>query len=56
MLLLGADNGDEETTHRLMSGMYAEVERMQRLVADLLALASDEGCLNLHLEAVRYCH
>jgi signal transduction histidine kinase len=53
MLLLGADNGDEETTRRLMSGMYAEVERMQRLVADLLALTRlDEGRLKLHLEAI----
>jgi len=53
MLLLGAANGDEETAHRLMSGMYAEVERMQRLVADLLALTRlDEGRLKLHLTTV----
>ena len=53
MLLLRADDGDEETTRRLMSGMYAEVERMQRLVADLLALTRlDEGRINLHIEAV----
>ena len=53
MLLLGADDGDEETTRRLTSGMYAEVERMQRLVADLLALTRlDEGHLRLHREAV----
>ncbi len=31
MLLLRADDGDEETARRLMSGMYTEVERMQRL-------------------------
>jgi signal transduction histidine kinase len=46
MLLIGADNGDEETTRRLLGGMYSEVERMQRLVHDLLALARlDEGRL-----------
>jgi len=44
---------DEETVRRLMSGMYAEVERMQRLVADLLALTRlDEGRIKLHVEAV----
>src|SRR6266849_1050407 len=53
MLLLRADDGDEETARRLMSGMYTEVERMQRLVADLLALARlDEGRVKLHVEAV----
>jgi two-component system OmpR family sensor kinase len=53
MLLLGAATGDEETAHRLMSGMYAEVERMQRLVADLLALTRlDEGRLKLRLTTV----
>src|SRR5260370_26949180 len=53
ILLLGATTGDEETAHRLMSGMYAEVQRMQRLVADLLALTRlDEGRLMLHLTPV----
>jgi signal transduction histidine kinase len=53
ILLLGAAHGDEEATHRLMSGMYAEVERMQRLVADLLALTRlDEGRLKLCLASV----
>jgi signal transduction histidine kinase len=53
MLLLGAAHDDEEATHRLMSGMYAEVERMQRLVADLLALARlDEGRLKLRITTV----
>jgi signal transduction histidine kinase len=53
MLLLGADNGDEKTTRRLMSGMYGEVERMQRLVADLLALTRlDEGRIRLRVEAI----
>ncbi|HLG65621.1 MAG TPA: HAMP domain-containing sensor histidine kinase [Ktedonosporobacter sp.] len=53
MLLLRADNGDEETARRLMSGMHAEVERMQHLVADLLALTRlDEGRVKLRVEAV----
>ena len=53
MLLLRADDGDEETVRRLMSGMYAEVERMQRLVADLLALTRlDEGRVKPCVEAV----
>jgi signal transduction histidine kinase len=53
ILLLGAANGDGEASHRLMSGMYAEVERMQRLVADLLALTRlDEGRLELRLTTV----
>jgi signal transduction histidine kinase len=53
ILLFGAANDDEETTHRLVSGMYAEVERMQRLVADLLVLARlDEGRLKLRLTSV----
>jgi K+-sensing histidine kinase KdpD len=53
MLLLRAGNGDEEIAHRLMGGMYAEVERMQRLVADLLALTKlDEGRVRLQVEAV----
>jgi signal transduction histidine kinase len=53
ILLFGAANDDEEVTHRLMSGMYAEVERMQRLVADLLALTRlDEGRLKLRLTTV----
>jgi two-component system OmpR family sensor kinase len=53
ILLFGAANDDEEATHHLMSGMYAEVERMQRLVADLLVLTSlDEGRLKLRLTTV----
>src|SRR5215472_1912270 len=53
MLLLRADNGDEETVRRLMSGMHAEVERMQLLVEDLLALTRlDEGRIKLRVEAV----
>lgn len=44
MLLLGADRGDPAATGRLLRGLYAEVERMRRLVEDLLTLARlDEG-------------
>jgi two-component system OmpR family sensor kinase len=39
MLLIGADNGDIATTRRLTRGMYAEIQRMHRLVEDLLVLA-----------------
>jgi two-component system, OmpR family, sensor kinase len=53
MLLLRADEGDEATARLLMRGMYAEVGRMQRLVADLLALTRlDEGRIKLYIEAV----
>ncbi|HTK11849.1 MAG TPA: HAMP domain-containing sensor histidine kinase [Ktedonobacteraceae bacterium] len=53
MLLLGADDGDTQAARRLMVGMYNEVERMQRLVADLLALTHlDEGRIKLRLGAV----
>lgn len=53
ILLFGAATGDEEITYRLMSGMYAEVERMQRLIVDLLALTRlDEGRLKLRLTLV----
>jgi two-component system, OmpR family, sensor kinase len=50
MLLLGADAGDPEAQRRLLRGMYAETERMRRLVEDLLTLARlDEGRLPLRL-------
>jgi len=53
MLLLEADNGDPDASRRLVRGMYAEVERMQRLVADLLVLSRlDEGQIKLHEERV----
>lgn len=53
MLLLGADRGDVEVSRRLMRGMYAEVERMNRLVADLLTLAQlDDGLARLRLAPV----
>jgi two-component system, OmpR family, sensor kinase len=44
MLLIGADRGDSQALRRLARGMYSEVQRMQRLVEDLLALTRlDEG-------------
>lgn len=53
MLMLGANRGDKEAAHRLTRGMYREVERMQRLVQDLLTLTRlDEGRLVVHLEPV----
>jgi two-component system OmpR family sensor kinase len=53
MLLLGADRGDMETSRRLARGMYAELKRMQRLVADLLELARiDEGRITLREDEV----
>jgi signal transduction histidine kinase len=53
MLLIGADNGDVETSRRLMRGMYAEIQRMQRLVENLLVLARlDEDRLMLREDAV----
>jgi two-component system OmpR family sensor kinase len=53
MLLLGADAGDPQKTRRIIQGMYAEVERMRRLIEDLLMLTRlDEGRLRPHLERV----
>jgi two-component system OmpR family sensor kinase len=51
MLLIGADQGDIQASRRLARGMYAEVQRMHRLVEDLLALTRlDEGKLKLRKE------
>jgi two-component system OmpR family sensor kinase len=51
MLLIGAERGDPETSRRLMRGMYAEVERMRRLVEDLLTLTRlDEGRIQMRIE------
>ncbi len=48
MLLIGADQGDPEVTRRLAHGMYAEVQRLYRMVEDLLVLTRlDEGKLRL---------
>ena len=48
MLLIGADRGDVEASRRLAHGMYAEIQRMHRLVEDLLALTQlDTGKIAL---------
>ncbi|HEX8996290.1 MAG TPA: ATP-binding protein [Ktedonobacterales bacterium] len=53
MLRLGADQSDPAATTRLLRGMYAETERMRRLVEELLTLARlDEGRLTLSIESV----
>ncbi len=53
MLLIGADNGDIETSRRLTRGMYAEVQRMHRLVEDLLVLAQlDEDRIALREDTI----
>ena len=57
MLMLGAHRGDPEAAHRLTRGMYREVERMQRLVEDLLTLTRlDEGRLIVRMEPVAVDH
>lgn len=53
MLLLGIDAGNSQATRRLLQNSYAEVERMRRLVEDLLTLTrADEGRVQLHTEAI----
>jgi two-component system OmpR family sensor kinase len=53
MLLIGADRGDVEASRRLVHGMYAEVQRMHRMVEDLLTLTRlDEGKLTLRKEII----
>lgn len=53
MLLIGADGGDIEASRRLARGMYAEIQRMHRLVEDLLALAQlDTGRITLRKDVV----
>ena len=53
MLLIGADRGDTEASQRLARGMYTEVQRMHRLVEDLLALTRlDEGKMVLREESI----
>jgi two-component system, OmpR family, sensor kinase len=53
MLVIGADRGDIEAARRLARGMYTEVQRMHRLVEDLLALTRlDEGKIELRADTV----
>ncbi len=53
MLLIGADQGNTEVSRRLTRGMFAETQRMHRMVEDLLALTRlDEGKLTLRKEIV----
>ena len=53
MFMIGADKGDIEASRRLAHGMYAEVQRMHRLVEDLLALTRlDEGKMILREDTI----
>ncbi len=53
MMLLGAHQSDPSAGARLLRSMYAETERMRRLVEELLTLARlDEGRLGLKIEPV----
>ena len=53
MLLIGADGGDIEASRRLAHGMYAEIQRMHRLVEDLLSLTQlDTGKITLRKDIV----
>jgi two-component system OmpR family sensor kinase len=53
MLLIGADRGDIEASRSLARNMYAEVQRMHRLVEDLLALTRlDEGKMVLREDTI----
>lgn len=53
MLMIGADRGDIEASRHLAHGMYAEVQRMHRLVEDLLALTRlDEGKMVLREDTI----
>jgi len=53
MMLLGAHQSDPAAGARLLRSMYAETERMRRLVEELLTLARlDEGRLALKIESV----
>ncbi|HEY7414914.1 MAG TPA: HAMP domain-containing sensor histidine kinase [Ktedonobacteraceae bacterium] len=53
MLLIGADRGDVEASRRLAHGMYTEIQRLHRLVEDLLALTQlDTGKIALRADIV----
>jgi two-component system OmpR family sensor kinase len=54
MLLIGADQGNTEAARRLTHGMYAEVQRMHRMVEDLLVLTRlDERKMVLRTDIIR---
>ena len=53
MFMIGADRGDMEASRRLAHGMLDEVQRMHRIVEDLLALTRlDEGKLVLRKDTI----
>lgn len=53
MLMMGADQGNVEAARHLTRGMYAEVQRMNRMVEDLLVLTRlDDGKVALREESV----
>jgi two-component system OmpR family sensor kinase len=53
MLLIGADQGNIEAARHLTRGMYAEVQRMNRMVEDLLVLTRlDDGKIALRQGSV----
>lgn len=52
MLLLGADRGDTATTQRALRTAHREVERLARLVGDLLTLSRLDAHPTLDLSAV----
>src|SRR5579883_2789357 len=54
MLLIGADRCDVEASRRLVHGMYAEVQRMHRMVEDLLTLTRlDEEKIVLRRDTIQ---
>src|SRR5579885_2250092 len=54
MLLIGADRGETDASRRLAHSMYNEVQRMHRLVEDLLVLTRlDEGKIALRRDTIQ---
>jgi two-component system OmpR family sensor kinase len=53
MLLIGADQGNIEASRRLLHGMYSEVQRMYRMIEDLLSLTRlDAGKIALRKDII----
>src|SRR5947209_1142563 len=53
MLLIGADRGEIEASRRIVHGMYAEVQRLHRIVEDLLVLTGlGEGTIVLREDII----